>query len=230
VQGATRRTIDIVTAGLALVLLSPVLAVLALAVRMRMGSPVLFRQTRTGFRGELFALFKFRTMTVATRPDGEPLPDSSRLTRLGRFLRRTSLDELPQLWNVFRGDMSLVGPRPLLPEYLPLYSDAQARRHEVKPGITGWAQVQGRNAITWDEKFRLDVWYVDQRSLWLDLRIVFLTVKKVLLGDGVNQSSDSTMEPFRGTPGIAGAEERVVRPAHPLPQEVDDEEEVDYAV
>jgi lipopolysaccharide/colanic/teichoic acid biosynthesis glycosyltransferase len=177
-----------------------------------MGSPVLFRQARTGLYGRHFTLLKLRTMTSATGPDGAPLPDASRLTRFGRFLRRTSLDELPQLWNVLRGDMSLVGPRPLLPEYLPLYSSDQVRRHDVKPGITGWAQVNGRNGISWDDKFRLDAWYVDHQSLWLDLRILLLTVRKVLLGDGVNQSRDTTMEPFRG---VAGAD-------------VADEEDLDY--
>ena len=212
-QGVLRRTLDVVCSALALVALSPLLGALAVAVRRSMGSPVLFRQARTGLQGRQFTLLKFRTMTTGTNRHGEPLPDAHRLTPLGRFLRRTSLDELPQLWNVLRGDMSLVGPRPLLPEYLPLYSHAQARRHDVRPGITGWAQVNGRNGISWDDKFRLDVWYVDHQSMWLDMRILLLTVRKVLLGDGVNQSRDTTMEPFRGAaPGV----------------DVLDEEDMDY--
>jgi lipopolysaccharide/colanic/teichoic acid biosynthesis glycosyltransferase len=163
-----------------------------------LGAPVLFRQRRTGLQGQLFTLVKFRTMRDARDRRGEPLTDAERLTRLGRILRSTSMDELPELWNVLRGDMSLVGPRPLLPEYLPLYSREQLRRHHVLPGITGWAQVNGRNELSWEEKFRLDVWYVDHRSLALDLRVLLLTVKRVLLRDGINQSGHATVSYFRG--------------------------------
>lgn len=194
-----RRLMDILIAACGLVLLSPVLAGVALAVRWSMGPPALFRQLRAGLHGRQFMLVKFRTMRLATGLDGRPLPDAERITRVGEFLRRTSLDELPQLWNVLNGDMSLVGPRPLLPEYLPLYSEEQARRHNVKPGITGWAQVNGRNAISWKRKLALDVWYVDQQSLWLDLKILLMTVKKVLVRDGINQAGQATMEPFRGS-------------------------------
>jgi lipopolysaccharide/colanic/teichoic acid biosynthesis glycosyltransferase len=175
------------------------MAVIAWAVRQSMGSPVLFRQVRPGYLGRPFRMYKFRTMRDARRPDGRPLPDVERLTAFGKFLRSTSLDELPELWNVLKGDMSLVGPRPLLPDYLPLYSHEQARRHDVKPGITGWAQVNGRNAIGWEEKLALDVWYVDHRSLPLDLRILFLTLKKVFLREGIDQGEGVTMERFRGT-------------------------------
>ncbi|MBW3656191.1 MAG: sugar transferase [Gemmatimonadetes bacterium] len=164
-----------------------------------MGSPVLFRQTRPGLHGRAFTMYKFRTMRHAYDREGRPLPDPARLTRVGRLLRSTSLDELPELFNVLRGDMSLVGPRPLLPEYLPLYSEEQARRHEVRPGITGWAQVNGRNAITWEQKFRLDVWYVDNHSLRLDALILLRTVAKVLAREGINQEGQATAETFRGT-------------------------------
>ena len=193
-----RRLLDILIAACGLVLLLPVLAGVALAVRWSMGPPTLFRQRRAGLHGRQFMLVKFRTMRLATDLDGRPLPDEERITRVGEFLRRTSLDELPQLWNVLNGDMSLVGPRPLLPEYLPLYSDEQARRHNVKPGITGWAQVNGRNAISWNRKLALDVWYVDHQSLWLDLKILLMTVKKVLVREGISQAGQATMEPFRG--------------------------------
>ena len=199
-----KRLIDVFVAAMALVVLSPVMALIAWAVRRTMGSPVLFRQVRPGYLGKLFRMYKFRTMRDAIRPDGRPLPDTERLTSFGKFLRGTSLDELPELWNVLKGEMSLVGPRPLLPEYLPLYTPEQARRHDVKPGVTGWAQVNGRNAISWEEKLALDVWYVDHRSLWLDLRILFLTLKKVFLREGIDQPGGVTMERFRGT-GVSGA-------------------------
>ena len=196
---ARKRAIDVVGAAVALVVLSPLLAVVAVGVRVRMGSPVLFRQERPGRGGRPFVMTKFRTMTDRRASDGALLPDADRLTRFGRFLRRTSIDELPELLNVVRGDMSLVGPRPLLVEYLPLYSPEQARRHEVRPGITGWAQVNGRNAVTWDEKFALDVWYVDHRSTRLDLEILGKTIAQVFSGDGVSAPGHATMEPFRGS-------------------------------
>ena len=196
---ALKRVVDVVGASLALVVLSPLLAVVALLVRARMGTPVLFRQERPGRGGRPFTMTKFRTMTDTRGPDGELLPDAARLTALGRWLRRTSIDELPELLNVVHGDMSLVGPRPLLVEYLPLYSAEQSRRHEVRPGITGWAQVNGRNAVTWDEKFALDVWYVDHRSTRLDLEILAKTVSQVLSGHGVSAPGHATMEPFRGS-------------------------------
>lgn len=193
-----KRALDILGAMVGLVLLSPVLAGIALLVRRQMGRPVLFRQIRPGLNGRPFAMVKFRTMLEATDAHGRPLPDAERLTGLGRFLRASSLDELPELWNVLRGDMSLVGPRPLLTEYLPLYTPFQARRHEVRPGITGWAQVNGRNALSWDEKFALDVWYVENRSLWLDLRILWLTVRKVVRREGISAAGDATMPRFTG--------------------------------
>jgi len=195
---ALKRAIDVVGASAALVVLSPVLAIVALLVRARMGSPVLFRQERPGRDGRPFVMTKFRTMNDRRGSDGALLPDADRLTRLGRWLRRTSIDELPELLNVVRGDMSLVGPRPLLMEYLPLYSAEQARRHEVRPGITGWTQVNGRNALTWDEKFALDMWYVDHRSTRLDLEILGKTVTQVFSGHGVSAPGHATMAPFRG--------------------------------
>ena len=197
---ALKRAIDVVGASLALVVLSPLLALVAVGVRVRLGSPVLFRQERPGRGGRPFVMTKFRTMTDRRGADGALLPDAERLTRFGRFLRRTSIDELPELLNVVRGDMSLVGPRPLLMQYLPLYSPEQARRHEVRPGITGWAQVNGRNAVTWDEKFALDVWYVDHHSTRLDLEILGKTITQVFSGDGVSAPGHATMEPFRGSP------------------------------
>ena len=196
---ALKRVIDVLGASTALVVLSPLLAVVAVIVRVRMGPPVLFRQLRPGREGRPFELTKFRTMTDQRGPDGTLLPDAQRLTALGRFLRRTSIDELPELVNVVRGDMSLVGPRPLLMEYLPRYSAEQARRHEVRPGVTGWTQVNGRNELTWDEKFALDVWYVDHRSTRLDLEILGRTVSRVLGGQGVSAPGHPTMEPFRGS-------------------------------
>lgn len=196
---ALKRVIDVVGASIGLVLLSPLLAVVALLVRVRMGTPVLFRQQRPGRGGRPFEMTKFRTMTDRRGPDGELLPDAERLTALGKWLRRTSVDELPELLNVVHGDMSLVGPRPLLMEYLPLYTSEQARRHDVRPGITGWAQVNGRNAVTWDEKFALDVWYVDHRSTKLDVEILGKTVSQVFSGHGVSAPGHATMEPFRGS-------------------------------
>ena len=193
-----KRGIDVAGAAIALVVLSPLLAIVAILVRVRMGSPVLFRQTRPGLHGRPFELAKFRTMTDRRDAAGRLLPDAERLTPLGQWLRRTSIDELPELWNVLAGDMSLVGPRPLLTEYLPLYSPEQARRHDVRPGITGWTQVNGRNALSWDEKFALDVWYVEHRSLGLDLSILAKTVSQVVSGRGVSAPDHATMEPFRG--------------------------------
>lgn len=194
-----KRLFDITAATLALLLLGLPLLVLAWQVRRKLGSPVLFRQVRPGLRGQPFEMVKFRTMTDARGPDGQLLPDAERLTAFGRFLRSSSLDELPELWNVLKGEMSLVGPRPLLMEYLPLYSREQARRHEVRPGITGWAQVNGRNALSWDEKFKLDVWYVDHRSLWFDIKILWLTVRKVVVREGISAAGEATMPKFTGT-------------------------------
>lgn len=195
-----KRVLDVVLAGGALLLLGPWLLLLAAVVRSRLGSPVLFSQVRPGLDGRPFLMHKFRSMTDGRGPDGALLPDAQRLTAFGRFLRASSLDELPGLLNVLWGDMSLVGPRPLLMEYLPLYSARQARRHEVRPGLTGWAQVNGRNALSWEEKFELDVWYVEHRSLRLDLRILALTVSKVLRRDGISAPGEATMERFRGSP------------------------------
>lgn len=193
-----KRLFDIlVSLGVLLVLALPLL-LLAGVVRHKLGSPVLFCQVRPGLRGHPFKMVKFRTMTDERGAGGELLPDALRLTRFGRFLRASSLDELPELWNVLRGEMSLVGPRPLLMEYLPLYSPDQARRHEVRPGITGWAQIHGRNAVSWDQRFQLDVWYVDHRSLWLDVKILWLTVRKVLVREGINAQGDATMPRFTG--------------------------------
>lgn len=184
---------------LLLILLSPLLLLLMGAVRINMGAPVFFRQQRPGMGGALFMMVKFRTMRDAVDHRGEPLLDEERLPRFGKLLRATSLDELPELWNVARGEMSLVGPRPLLVEYLPLYSEHQARRHEVRPGITGWAQVNGRNAVSWEERLDMDVWYVDNRSLWLDLRILWMTVFKVFQREGISQDGHATMPRFSGS-------------------------------
>jgi len=194
-----KRSLDILASGMGLLLLSPVFGVLALMIRYQMGKVVYFRQTRPGLHGAPFQMVKFRTMRHALDPDGNLLPDADRLTRLGSILRSSSLDELPELWNVLKGDMSLVGPRPLLMEYLPLYSPEQAHRHDVRPGITGWAQINGRNAISWDEKFALDVWYVDNRGLWLDLKIIWLTIRKVLKREGISAAGEATMPKFRGS-------------------------------
>lgn len=194
-----KRLLDVALASAALLLLLPFIGLLALLVRSRLGTPVLFRQRRPGLNGRIFTIYKFRTMTDARDEQGQLLPDAQRLTPFGRFLRSSSLDELPELWNVLRGDMSLVGPRPLLIQYLPRYTPQQARRHEVRPGITGWAQVNGRNALSWEQKFSLDVWYVDNVSLWLDLRIGLLTVWKTLRREGINQTGQATVEYFQGS-------------------------------
>ena len=194
-----KRVLDIVVASLALVLLVLPLLALAWLIRRKLGSPVLFRQVRPGLHGRSFTMVKFRTMTDERGPDGALLSDTQRLTPFGRFLRSSSLDELPELWNVLKGEMSLVGPRPLLMEYLPLYTPEEARRHEVRPGITGWAQVNGRNAITWADKFALDVWYVDHGSVWLDVQILWRTVLKVLVREGISAAGEATMTKFTGS-------------------------------
>lgn len=183
---------------LSLPLLLPIYLLTMLLVLFQLNFPILFTQPRVGLGGKTFSIYKFRTMTNQRDKNGILLPDKLRLTKFGKFLRSTSLDELPSLWNVLKNDMNLVGPRPLLIEYLPLYSAKQARRHEVKPGITGWAQVNGRNAISWQEKFDLDVWYIDNQSIWLDIKILWITVKKVIMRDGINQAEHSTMENFKG--------------------------------
>lgn len=193
-----KRLFDIVGATTALVVLSPVYAATAYKVSKNLGAPVLFRQFRPGLYGKPFEMIKFRSMKDDIDADGNPLEDDARLTSFGKALRNTSLDELPELWNVIKGDMSLVGPRPLLMEYLPLYNDEQARRHDVRPGITGYAQVNGRNAIGWDERFALDTWYVDNQSLWLDIQILFKTVRKVIVKDGISADGEATMSKFMG--------------------------------
>lgn len=194
-----KRLFDCLIAFFALILLAPVLCVVAALVRKKLGSPILFSQVRPGLNGKPFKMFKFRTMLDANDAQGHPLPDDQRLTQFGGFLRSTSLDELPELWNVLKGDMSLVGPRPLLMEYLPLYTPQQAKRHDVRPGVTGWAQINGRNAISWEEKFKLDTWYVEHRSLGLDLKIIGMTIKKVLVRDGISAEGEATMSKFTGT-------------------------------
>jgi sugar transferase EpsL len=194
-----KRVFDITLVLLGLPILVPIYILVALLVRIKLGSPILFKQRRPGLNKQFFNMIKFRSMTMKSDASGVLLSDSNRLTRFGEFLRSTSLDELPSFWTVLKGEMSLVGPRPLLVEYLPLYSEKQSRRHEVKPGITGWAQVNGRNAINWDEKFDLDVWYVDNQSVWLDIKILFLTIKKVIMRDGISAKGDATMPPFKGT-------------------------------
>lgn len=199
-----KRLFDIALSASLLVVLSPLLILLALLIWRRLGSPVLFSQTRPGKDARPFKMLKFRTMTNACEPNGRLLPDADRLTPFGRFLRSTSLDELPELWNVLKGDMSLVGPRPLLMEYLPLYSPEQARRHEVRPGITGWAQVKGRNAISWEQKFIHDVWYVENHSIWLDLKIIIQTIGKVMRRSGISAQGEVTMPRFTGTPKEPG--------------------------
>ncbi|WP_439841693.1 sugar transferase [Aeromonas taiwanensis] len=193
-----KRLFDMVTSFCALLLFSPIIALVAWKIRKNLGSPVLFRQTRPGLNGRPFEMVKFRTMKDAADVQGNILPDAERMTPLGNKLRSSSLDELPELWNVLKGDMSLVGPRPLLMQYLPLYNKDQARRHEVRPGVTGWAQINGRNAISWEDKFKLDVWYVDNRSFWLDCKILILTVRKVLMKDGISASDHVTMPEFDG--------------------------------
>ena len=194
-----KRTFDVIVSALGLILLSPLLLVLALLVRINLGAPVFFRQERPGLHEKIFMLCKFRSMKNATDSKGNPLPDEKRLSRFGKILRASSLDELPELFNVLKGEMSLVGPRPLLVKYLELYSPEQHRRHEVLPGITGWAQVNGRNAVGWEDRFRMDVWYVDHWTPWLDLKILFMTVKKVFIHEGISAENQATMEEFKGS-------------------------------
>ncbi|MCO8068308.1 sugar transferase [Acinetobacter schindleri] len=195
-----KRILDITIASTALILLSPVYLIVAHKVKKNLGSPVLFRQVRPGLHGKPFEMIKFRTMKDALDAEGNPLPDSERLTPFGKMLRTTSLDEMPELWNVIKGDMSIVGPRPLLMEYLPLYSAEQAKRHNVRPGITGYAQVNGRNAISWEKKFELDTWYVENQSLWLDFKIMLKTIKKVIAKDDISAEGEATMTKFTGSP------------------------------
>jgi lipopolysaccharide/colanic/teichoic acid biosynthesis glycosyltransferase len=204
-----KRILDLFLSLFGLVVLSPFLIFIFILVHLRLGSPVLFRQVRPGFGGRPFTLFKFRTMRDLRDPEGNLLPDEARLPGFGRFLRRMSLDELPELFTVLKGDMSLVGPRPLLPQYLDRYTPEQARRHEAKPGLTGWAQVHGRNAINWEEKFALDVWYVDNRSFWLDLKILAMTAWKVLRREGISAEGEATMPEFMGTVSNRGKSENV---------------------
>lgn len=199
IKSRIKLLVDLLISITVIVLLFPLLVGLIVAVRIFLGSPVFFKQVRPGLNNKSFQMIKFRTMTNQMDSSGKLLPDSIRLTRFGKFLRSTSLDELPELFNVIRGEMSLVGPRPLLMEYIPLYSREQARRHEVKPGITGWAQVNGRNAISWEQKFILDVWYVDNHSFWLDMKILFLTIKKVFLKEGISADGHVTIEKFKGS-------------------------------
>ena len=196
---STKRVFDLVLVLLSLPLILPIYLLLTILVLFKLNFPILFKQSRPGLKGKIFNIYKFRSMTSERDREGILLSDELRLTKFGKLLRSTSLDELPSLWNVFKGEMSLVGPRPLLVEYLPLYSSKQARRHEVKPGITGWAQVNGRNAISWDEKFDLDVWYVDNQSIWLDIKILYRTIKKVIMRDGISAKNDATMPPFKST-------------------------------
>lgn len=193
-----KRLLDIIIASVALILLSPLYLYVAYKVRKNLGSPVMFRQVRPGLNGEPFEMIKFRTMTDERDEKGNLLPNDQRLPKFGKMLRATSLDEMPELWNVIKGDMSIVGPRPLLMDYLPLYNEEQAKRHKVRPGMTGYAQVNGRNAISWEKKFELDVWYVENQSIWLDFKIMFQTVKKVLVKEGINQSEEVTMTKFTG--------------------------------
>ncbi|HWL28234.1 MAG TPA: sugar transferase [Burkholderiaceae bacterium] len=194
-----KRLFDIVVSASALMLLAPVMGVVAWQIRKNLGSPVLFRQVRPGLHGKPFPMIKFRSMRDAVDAAGNALPDAQRLTPFGRLLRSTSLDELPELWNVLKGDMSLVGPRPLLMEYLPLYTAEQSRRHEMRPGITGWAQVNGRNALDWEQKFQLDVWYVDHQSFWLDMKIMLMTIKKVFMRDGIGAPGEATVSRYTGS-------------------------------
>jgi lipopolysaccharide/colanic/teichoic acid biosynthesis glycosyltransferase len=195
-----KRVMDIIISLMVLILLSPVLLIIGILVVVQFGFPIVFKQERPGYRGEIFTIYKFRTMQNRLDDQGNPLPDAQRLTKFGRFLRAASLDELPELINVLRGEMSIVGPRPLLVDYLPLYNATQIRRHEVLPGITGWAQINGRNAISWQEKFDLDVWYVDNWSLWLDIKTIVLSIVKVLRREGISQPGQATAEPFMGNP------------------------------
>ena len=193
-----KRIFDMVLSFLGLIVFFPVLIILSIMIRLKLGSPIFFTQVRPGLGGKPFKMIKFRTMRDAVDNDGSPLPDGERMTAFGSMLRSTSLDELPELWNVLKGEMSLVGPRPLLMQYLPLYSVEQNRRHEVRPGVTGWAQINGRNSVSWDEKFKLDTWYVDNQSMLLDIKIIISTVKKVLVRDGISQENNATMAPFMG--------------------------------
>ena len=193
-----KRIFDLVITLIGLLLLAPVIISIALIIQLKFGSPIFFKQARPGLYGEIFIIYKFRTMTNERDKNGILLSDKARLAKFGKFLRSTSLDELPGLWNVLKGDMSLVGPRPLLIEYLPLYSKKHSRRHEMKPGITGWAQVNGRNAISWNDKFNLDVWYIDNQSFWLDIKILLLTLKKVIARDNISQNNHVTMEKYKG--------------------------------
>lgn len=213
-----KRLFDIFASLFGLLILSPVIAVVAYKAHKNLGSPVLFRQVRPGKDGKPFEMIKFRTMLDAYDEQGEPLPNEQRFTKFGNFLRSTSLDELPGLWNVLKGDMSLVGPRPLLVEYLPLYNEQQARRHEVRPGVTGWAQINGRNAISWEQKFDYDVWYVDNQSLWLDIKILLLTVKKVFVREGISSSETVTMPKFKGT--VSESKDLIIIGASGLGKEV----------
>lgn len=192
------RIFDIIISLLLLILLFPLLIIISILVKYKLGSPILFRQSRPGRMGKPFLILKFRTMNSVTDTFGNELPDNERLKTFGRFLRSSSMDELPELWNVFKGEMSLVGPRPLLMEYLPLYSTSQARRHIVKPGITGWAQINGRNSVSWEEKLEMDIWYIDNKSFFLDLKILFLTLFKVIMQDGINKKGHATIEKFKG--------------------------------
>jgi len=205
-----KRLLDLLITIPVLLILSPILILIAILVGIFHGFPILFKQKRPGYHGEIFTIYKFRTMQNATDESGKPLPDEERLTKFGRFLRTTSLDELPELFNVLKGEMSLVGPRPLLIAYLPLYNEQQARRHQVLPGITGWAQVHGRNALTWQEKFELDVWYVDHQTLFLDLKILGLTLIKVLKREGISQPGQATAELFRGNQSETSKNEEIL--------------------
>lgn len=193
-----KRLVDFIGSFLLLILLFPIICIAAFLIRQKIGSPILFKQERPGLHGKSFFVYKFRSMTDERDENGELLSDDVRLTSFGKVIRKLSLDELPQLWNVLKGDMSFVGPRPLLVEYLPLYNERQAKRHNVRPGITGWAQVNGRNAISWEEKFELDVWYVENQSIWLDIKILILTVKKVFISEGISQDGQVTMTKFAG--------------------------------
>lgn len=194
----SKRLFDIVFSLLAIIILSPILLIISILVRILIGTPIFFTQQRPGYKGRPFLIYKFRTMTERLDSSGGLLPDAERLTPLGHFLRALSLDELPELFNILRGDMSFVGPRPLLMQYLPLYSPEQARRHDVVPGLTGWAQVNGRNTITWPDKFKYDVWYVDHWSFWLDIKIIFITLGKVFKREGISQEGQATTEYFKG--------------------------------
>ncbi|MEH6531473.1 MAG: sugar transferase [Photobacterium frigidiphilum] len=193
-----KRLFDFIISSLALIILSPIIIIIAYKIRKNLGSPVIFRQRRPGINGTAFEMIKFRTMKDAVDINGMPLPDDMRMTSFGNKLRNSSLDELPEFWNVIKGEMSLVGPRPLLMEYLPLYNEEQKRRHDVRPGVTGWAQINGRNTISWDEKFKLDTWYIDNRTSWLDIKILFFTIKKVIIKEGINAQEHVTTEPFKG--------------------------------